>query len=109
MIFECKNVRLVNSDKQGKQIKKWYVSYTILYPNDNYPDYPVKINIKDKPLSLKSNRYSKFYGGEHSINLNDIKDPAGKLAKDNVLLRLIRENLANGIDLLLNYLVELKS
>ena len=102
MGFKYSNVRLNNiskeKDKNGNPqlLKKWYVSYTILYDNDIYPDY--KVQEGKEQQSIKNKKYPKIFGNGYKLRLNDIKDPEEKLLMGEWLVGKIKEDLLLGID-----------
>jgi len=74
--------------------KKWYVSYTIKFPQP-YSYQPDKN--KPKYQKPKSTHYIKVYGGEYAIRLNDFKGQE-RVDKLMWLLKAVKKDLALGVD-----------
>jgi integrase len=97
MSFTYSKVRLVNKKKgELEYLKKWYITYIINYPNDEYPIYPVQGT--NEQQTLKNKRYPKIYGKEYGVKLNEIKDIEEKKAVGKALALKIETDLFDGVD-----------
>lgn len=108
MSFKFSKLRLVNTSKDEngnlQYLKRWYVTYTITYPNDLYPDYPVREG-KEQP-TLKNKKYPKIFGLQYDTKLNEITDNSQKLLEGKALLKMVELDLMQGNDPRLKNVVE---